>query len=292
MSDTRYVHIEIPEIGYRYDMPLDLAACNEEEYIRITPVLYALERREINIQEFQYLGVYALLNLEKSEMELPEEEKEDAMGNIAMLGENLGQFFYVEGDKVLVKRFYTGNHVGRISSLFRNYYGPADFFTDVTWGEYEDGLNVFFEHELNPDPELLIRLAAIFFRPKRFGKRIIYNEEDVDKRIKRLKSMDMRRIIAFYFTFAAFHLYLSSSNVRWEGRTIDLSIIFNVMPGEKKPKESEFNSLGTKSQSIMLANTGIFGNYDTLRQTNLWKVMLVLYDMRKSDLDNKPKDND
>ena len=292
MSDARYVHIEIPETGYRYDMPLDLAACNEEEYIRITPALYALERREINLQEFEYLGVYALLNLKEGLDGLSEEDKDDAMGNIAMLGENLRQFFYAEGDKLIVKRYYTGNHVNKISSLFRRYYGPEDFFTDVTWGEYEDALNVFFEHENHPDEDLLVRLAAIFFRPKFFGRKVKYNEDHVDRRMKRMRFMDMRRIKGFYFTFAAFHLYLSSSNVRWEGRTIDLSIIFKAVPGEKAPKESEYNSLGTKSNSITLANTGIFGNYEQLRSTNMWKVLLVLYDMRKADLDNKPKDQE
>src|SRR5690606_31675849 len=93
-------------------------------------------------------------------------------------------------------------------------------------------------------------------------------------------------LYGFYYNFAMFHTYFSGSQVYYNGKIIDLSILFTSQPEEKTSNyERPYPSLGIKSTGIEIAKTGVLGNLQEVRSTKLWDVALLLYDMRKKDLD-------
>jgi len=282
--------IEIPELTKTMYMPLQLHYCNEQQYIAVCELLFRLDTGELNLEEFKILAVYALLNLKKGERKLEVDQTEEALDNIRIISEYIMDYFEeTEEQKFTLKLSYQKNHITKIKPLIKTYWGPKDHFTSTTFGEYEEALNLFMEYSESKDIEILRRLFAIFYREQTNHKQVPYVSEDLEEHITNFSKTPIGILYGFYYTFAAFHTYFTSSEVYWEGKRIDMSIIFTEQEedqGEDKT-ESPYPSLGMKSIAYQLAESGVFGSLQQVRNTNLWEAALRLYDIRKRDLDHK-----
>lgn len=287
--------IEIPELGKTLYLPTELAACDTRQYIEVCGLIYAVQHQQMPMVTFRSLCIYKLLNIKEGDRKIDKEDIDDALSNIAILGELMDSFFEESPEGLQVKLSYARNHIQTIWPKFKSYQGPKDFFTDVDFGEYKDGLNVFLEYEKTKNPGLLYRLMAIFFRNNIGDQREKYDPLTVTQRAELFSSLPIGYPYGFYYTFRAFHTYFTSSEVVWEGNIIDLSIIFTEQPDDEKDSyESPYPSLGLQSIAFQLAESGVFGSERDVDYTNLWKIALRLYDMRKRDLDykaNKPNSN-
>jgi 7,8-dihydro-6-hydroxymethylpterin-pyrophosphokinase len=83
--------------------------------------------------------------------------------------------------------------------------------------------------------------------------------------------------------FASFQKYLCSAKIYWQGRELDLSILFKNDNSDSF--ESTIPGLGMKSTLFTLAQTGVFGPIDKLRKENAWEILQGMYDLTKRDLD-------
>ena len=282
--------IEIPELTKTMYLPLQLHYCNEQQYIAICELLFRLDTGDLNLSEFKVLAVYALLNLKKGDRKIESQETEEALDNIRIISDYILEYFEeTEEGKFTLKLIYRKNHIPKIKPLVKTFYGPKDFFTTTTFGEYEEALNLFMEYSESKDLELLQRLFAVFYREKKNKKQVPYISEEQDEHLKNFKTTPIGVLYGFYYTFAAFHTYLTSSEVYWEGKRIDMSIIFSEQEedSEGDKSESPYPSLGMKSIAYQLAESGVFGSLTEVRNTNLWECVLRLYDIRKRDLDHK-----
>jgi hypothetical protein len=286
--DENVLTLDIPEIGKSLYMPLNLNACVEREYILMCRLLCQLEFGEINENDFRTMAVYGLLDIKKGSRKILDGELDRALSTIANISRYIYNYFTVEDTGPSVKLSYQGNAIEYITVFRDRYYGPKGFFADVTFGEYEEGLNVFLEYNRTKNMSLLVRLLAIFYRKKNKSLRRHYNESRVEMTMEIFSGVDVGILYGFYYTFASFHMYFSSSSVTWEGKVIDMSIIFNEQPGDQvESYESPYPSLGLKGILFQLAESGVFGNDKQVRKTLLWEAALRLYDIRKRDLDNK-----
>ncbi len=294
LIDEDILTLDIPEIGKSLCMPLNLKVCDQRQYVAICALIYRLEGKEITSEEFKTLSVYELLDLQQGKRKIGEEEVNQALSNIQGIAQYIPNFFFEKEGVLQIKLDYDKNHIEEITSGLHKFYGPQDDFSDVSFGEYEEGLNVFLEYNRVKDIELLVRLAAIFYRKKGKRKREVYDSDTIDERMEQMKYVQPGELYGFYYTFAAFHTYFSSSCVSWEGRVIDMSIVFTEQDEDEKSNyESPYPGLGMKSILFQLAESGVFGNDKGVRRTNLWEVVLRLYDIRKTDLDTlaqRPKE--
>lgn len=283
--------IEIPDANETLYLPLNLSQCDQRQYIAFCELMYRLESNKIAFEEFKILATYELLGLKKGKREIAQDEIDQALATISQISEYIAYFFeQTEDDKVRLQLSYNKNHIKKVDFVNKSFSGPKDFFTDVSFGEYEEALNLFFEYQQSRNSDLLIRIMAIFYRPTKKGKRIPHNADHVEKRMKHLRHLDMGYLYGFYYTFAAFHNYFTSSSVVWEGKEIDMSIIFTDLPEDETDKakyDSPYSGLGLKSIAFQLAESGVFGSLKEVRDTNLWEAALRLYDIRKRDLDYK-----
>lgn len=278
------IHLEIFETGQTVNFPESLAECDQREYIDMSKFIFLYTRGQINIYQFQKLSVYSLLNVELAKKELSIEAKAKIEGNVALLSDYVMNFFEIEEDPeegkppvMPIKLDFIHNPMPKVRIAKRTFVGPSDNFESVTFGQYIDGLNVYLDYEKFRDDASLVKLFKIFYQPKnklslKFFNPIFYNH--------------IGEYYGFYLFFASFQKWLSSgAAVHYAGVEINLSIIFE--------KDSEGNvgagipGFGMKSLFHSVAESGIFGPAEKLKETPLWDVLPVLYEMRKKSLDEK-----
>lgn len=276
--------IEIPDRNLSFNMPEHLGECNSEEYAGMCKLLFEYQSGKIDLQQLRQRAVYVLLNLRPSKKESPEEIEEQKNANIYQLSELVDSFFTKNEDsKLAIRQEYQNNHSPVIDCGTLKYHGPQDYLKSATFGEYVDGLNIFSAFNQSGSVDLLYNLCGVFYRKK--GKK--YNPDKIEHISKKLKFADFGQIFGFYMFFASFQHYLTNATVYWEGRELDLSILFkNTSPDAPT---SSLPSLGMKATSYMLAESGVLGNLEAVNNTNIWEVLLLMYDIKKSDIDNQQK---
>lgn len=273
-------YIEIPELKRHFNMPGELGECTPAEYVAICGLLYKYQAQEITIDEFRVLAIYELLNIKKTKKP---KDKEAVDCNIYQLSLLIESFFTRDDDNhISINQNFQHNPIPKIPVAYGHYYGPQDYLRSTTFGEYVDALNIFSSYHETGETELLYNLAAVFYRPK--GKK--YNPKMVDKHTKKLNYTPFGFIYGVYIFFASFQHYITSATVFWEGRELDLSILFKK---SSTGFESKLPSLGMKSTAYMLAQTNVLGDLEKVNSSNLWEVLLLMYDIRKNDMDEKTK---
>jgi hypothetical protein len=289
--------IEIPEANKTFYLPETLAECDTNQYIEMCHLLYRYQMQYISYFDLRVQAFYQLLNLKPSKKEHLLVDEETKWGNVYQLSELIDTFFEDKEGQKIIKIDYGHNPVGRFKPLRRFYYGPANHFTNIKFGEYLEGLRVFNQYHVTPADELLRQLAAIFYRkqkPLLWLQRKIkgfdgdvrrpYNPHTLQAREIAFKYAPWGFLYGFYLMFGAFQKFVSTAVLPWGGKEIDFSILFEdsgdyyaeAVPGR-----------GLDGVAMVLAESGQLGNINQVREAPLWDVMMLLYDLKKQDLDRK-----
>lgn len=277
--------IDVPEAKETLYLPEELSECDERQFPEMAKLIYMFNRGEINYNDFCTLAVYALLGLAA-----PKKQKEDDSAkweNVFMLSEKIKSFFDTEvkdGKTYLVLKNYDITNKLRRYKFVKNYYGPEDGFLDVSYGQYSDGLEEFITFSQTGDIKSLQLLFAIFYRKKTHtGAFEKYSFDVAKKRAKQIfVHTDIRHLYGFYLLFDAFQKYTTSGSITVFGEEIDLSIIY-----EDVGTKSAIPGIGIHGIVNDLAETGIFGNADGVRETNFWRIALQLYNVKKKSIDQQ-----
>ena len=290
--------VEIPEAKKVFYVPENLGECDGKQYLDICKLLYWLNFGIISEEEFKSMAVYVLLGLNwkkeiyKTEGFIPEEDLLK-WENVFKISEILDSFFDRTEDKktgkvtMTVNQLFIHNHnpVYSLYSLFRKYYGPEEGFANVLFGQYLDGLEEFIDFTQSGEIQCLRNLFAIFYLPK--GE--IYNKRKSLQRAKRMfRFVDIRNLYGMFVFFNAFQNYMMSGEISVMGQTIDLEIIFKDV--DPKQKKSSIPGLGWITTAQDLAESGVFGAYENVRNTEMWPVILRLYDLKKRAFDEKDRE--
>ena len=294
--------IEIPEAKLKWYLPSDLSECNSRQYIEMCQLILSYQTATISYEELKVQAVYKLLNLKPSKQLLNQEEDVNKWSNIHQLSQYIDDFFDdVDGQKV-IKQFYIHNPVPKIG-IWKNYYGPADQFQNITFGEYSDALRLFLDFSTTGDKRNLDLIAAIFYRPSKpfhfiqknlntydGDIRIAYNSHHIEKRADAFQFLPPGFIYGVYLLFASFQKFISTAIIPWGGREIDLSILFSSN-GEEEPEltEDDLQGIGMDSIIFSIAESGVFGTKKETMNTNIWEIFIRMYDIRKRDLDQEKR---
>jgi hypothetical protein len=297
--------IDIPEAKITRYLPSDLSECDQQQYIDMCELIFHFQNDAINYDEFRTHAVYKLMNMipkTVKELESQTEEQKaiqaERFANIYMISELIDDFFDIDEKGIkTIKQYYTNNPVPSFKPLWKTYYGPADGFRDMTFGEYRDGLRLFHDFHATGDMHILTLLTAVFYRPKKsfhFIKKQLanydgnirerYNSNTLDERAKGLKLAPIGFIYGFYLLFASFQKYLIDAKILWGGQEIDFSILFE----SSKTDESTTNDvpgIGMDSIAFSMAESGTFGTIKEVDNTNFWEIFARMYDLRRTDLE-------
>ncbi len=267
--------VEILEIGERYWLPENMGECDRRQYLDMSKLVLMYQMAEISLQEFRVHGVYALLNMvpEESALQNIQDEKWE---NIYILSELLNSFFTIdENQKMHLIQDYIHNPVKSVKYKLRTLYGPKDAFSDMTYGQLEDGVGELNNFMKSGEIEALVKLFAIFYKFK--GEK--YQNINLEQRVKYFELLDIRYVYGFYLLFVSFFNFLTKDCViAVDGKDLDLTILFK--PGENTETESEQpEGLGLRSTSFQLAESGVFGTLKELREMDAMTVLIRMYDL-------------
>ena len=275
--------IEFPHNNKRLYMPSHLGECDNNQFAHMCYLMFQYQNKEITLQQFKYNAVYQLLNLEpinKSKLNKIEAEKKEA--NILLLSEELESFFSTnEDNQIYIKQEFTKNPMPYIPLLKGKLKGPKDNFEDMTFGQYLDALDIFGNFVKEPETELIYDLCATLYQKG------VYNKDDVPKIKKTLKNNFFGYVYGAYIIFTTFQHTINNSLIMVEGNLCDLSILYKKSEGQKK--YTNLPNLGMKSVAFTLAESGVFGDYNEVRNSPLWEILARLYDMRVRDLEEEAR---
>lgn len=274
------IHIEIPDKKKFLYMPENLAECDNKQYADFAKLLYMAQEKQITYDQLCYMAVYPLLNLKKSK-----KKSSEKVENIIRISEYVDGFFNQddEGNFTGVKLDFTKNFLPKYK-LFRTYFGPEDGFSDVTFGQYLDGLDEYIYYSKTGDLNALRMLFSIFY----LKKNETYNYRVSKKRALGIfRFVDIRHLYGFFLFFSSMQTYVLQGEIMVMGNPIDLSIIF--MKDEKDTFESSIPGTGFRNIITDMAESQVFGPYKEVGSTNLWVVLIRLYELKKKELDEKEK---
>lgn len=279
------IAIDIPAVKRTFYFPENLAECDGEQFADMSKLVYMFSSGQINYFDFRILAVYALLRL-KTPKKIPKVISEDdpKWQNIFRLSQLVDYFFErkenPDGEKLEIKLDFIKNHYPE-HKMFGTYMGPSDGFQNVNFGQYVDGLEEYIYFSQSGDLEALRLLFCIFYLPE--GEK--YSLEMAKKRAKGiLAQTDIRHLYGFYLFFTSMQQYILGGSLAVMGNEIDLSIIYQEAAEQKKAKSS-IPGIGLHSVLFDLAESGVFGNYEGVRDTNMWTILLRLYELKKKEID-------
>lgn len=286
--------IEIPEAKKVFYFPENLGECDGKQYLDICKLLYWLNFGEITYETFRIMAVYSLMGIKwnretyKALGFIPEEDL-PKWENVFRLSELVDTFFDhktdADGNKTYtVNQLFVNNH-NPMYWLFKKYYGPEEGFSNVLFGQYLDGLEEFIDFTQSGEIQSLRNLFAIFY----LGKGEIYNKRKSLKRAKGIfRFVDIRNLYGMFVFFNAFQNYMMSGEISVMGQNIDLAIIFKDV--DPKQKKSSIPGLGWITTAQDIAESGVFGAYENVRNTEMWPVILRLYELKKRAFDEKERE--
>ncbi|WP_116787619.1 hypothetical protein [Flavobacterium psychrotrophum] len=281
--------IEIPELKLMLYLPQNLAQCDAAQYIEMCGLLYRYHTHQLSYYDLKVQAVYKLLDLKQSKKTLFVNDEQDKWCNVYSISQLVESFFDNRDGQKVINLDFIHNPVPKQKPLWRNYYGPADGFANVTFGEYLDAQRLFLDFSATGNGALLYDLAAILYRSKKrpLGKRRAYDSETVEARATTFKYCPDGFIYGVFLLFAAFQKYLATAVIPWAGKELELSILFDA--GDSDRMEA-VPGLGMDGLAFALAESNVFGDFKAVRATNLWEVLLQLYNLKKNDLDTKLND--
>lgn len=270
------IEIEFPHSNKTFYLPSNLAECNEKEYKAICIMLFDFYQGLISYTDLRVQIAAYLLGYKFSK-----KTTEESLASLVMISESLDSFFADVNNQKVINMDYIDSKIPVLSTLFTKYYSPNDGFEQMTYGQYADASRFYLMYNDTGDIDLLYIMMAILYNRK--GKK--YSSDAVDKKVATLKR-DIIPGIAFgvYLQFAAFQKHLVTATINWGGKEIDLSILF-----EGEASESDMPGLGADSLVFTLAEAGTLGKVSEVRDTKFWEIMLLMYDLRKRDLESKKR---
>lgn len=282
--------IDIPEAKITRYIPADLSECDAKQYMDMSELIFYFQNQQITYDEFRTHAVYRLMNMKPTKKE--SEEEEIKFSNVYQISELIDSFFdFDEKGQKTIKQYYIHNPVPKMKFLWKTYYGPEDNFNNMTFGEYRDALRFFHDFHATGDMEYLKLLTAIFYRPKRFFKKIAYSSKDLDKRIEGYKYAPIGFVYGFYLLFASFQKYLVEAKIMWAGKELDLSILFDTGTKSDEPESAAMPGIGMDSVAFSMAESGVFGTLKEVDATDFWDIIVRMYDIRKSAIEQEKQMN-
>lgn len=289
--------ISFPENNITRYIPDNLSECDPQQYIDICELIFKYQCQKITYQELLTHSVYKLMNMKVAKNNPkttpPDSNKEV---NIILIQELIeASFFNIKEDGTFeIILNYIDNPIPFFKPLWQTYYGPTNGFMNIKFGEYTDALRLFLEFNTTGEIKLLYDLAATLYRKKNRFHFILknrdnydgdcrrkYNQHHLESRAKTFQYAPLGFIYGIYLYFASFQKFVSSAEVPWGDKTLNLSILFE---SNNEVSEIEASDIGLDSVLFAMAETGAFGDFEKVQNTPFWTIMIRMYDSKINNL--------
>lgn len=157
---------------------------------------------------------------------------------------------------------------------FGNLQGPADYGSDLSFGEFRHLLMLFNEIGNGNKADLYMQMVAGTLyrqRDKKTGRRVLFNPDY--NYLQNAKRMPEYILYYAYLWFGAFCSYLMNSPFIIDGNQVNFSVIF-----AKSENEVTDNFIGMNSILFSVAESHVFGTVKDVDDAQLFRILLKLVD--------------
>ena len=282
------------EINHKtYLFASKLEELTKKEYLYLLQLAFIEQSGHIKMADFRTFLIYRLLHIRKTcRYYLMSDEKQYLIHeNIISLAATLDSFFeskIIDGKESIVLRLDTFKN---LIPSYDGLIGPADALTNCSFFVYKEAFNYFLNYAINHDENDLNRMIATLYRPQvnflRFRKlRSKWdgsaqqpltpdsNPDIFNKRVRKISKWPAYVKTGIELYFSACVDYLRTGRPTIDGAEIDFSILYS------SNKETGPSGIGITGLLYSLAESKVFGNIYETSNTNLYDVLVRLYQLK------------
>jgi hypothetical protein len=171
------------------------------------------------------------------------------------------------------------------------------FFYKGSWfrlpkAKFADGKGIEFpmadrflsDFQQSGDYKDLLKIVGTLARPKHKGKRVpLWSVEEAEKRAEYFADLPIETATAVLLYFVGVKKYIFETYDKW---------LFEEVESQTKEAAAHFPNFGWWGTYLGIAETGTFGDYKTVLQTNFHRICMYLIEKRRIQEASKPKPNE
>ena len=281
--------IEIPAKNIVINVPSEIDEMTNEQFVQyIFHVLQYLQGK-INENQFKLIMAIILLDVRKGSLSpfMSRKNRNAVEENISRIAELMDCFIELQEEE--------GNREFKLKSVrnfipkILNYYGPGNCFQNLTYCEYRTARGYFKSYVLDGKEEDLNKMIAVLYRPsKRLWflqkylkssdgeRRIVFKSKNNPiyflSRTKKISKVPFHIRYAVFIYFSACEDFLKTGKPEVDGIELDLSKLYT-----KGSSDTSKTDVGMVGLLYSLAETAVFGSIEQTDNSNLWDIMIRLY---------------
>ena len=281
--------LEIPSLGKRIEYPSTWEECSVEQLKYIFAQAHRLMAGEMELLEFQIRIFYHLTGIERNykherkERLMSEDARFTKYDNIFRAARSI-DFIFIEKEGQLVFEFdCIENLLPSIEVDAKVFYGPIQALFNITFAEYRVAYDFYCRYIDEADDIHLNNLCAVLYRPagteeytddirEPFNPHLCVRRSDLFKKVP----LEIRSIILAWFS--ACDNYFKTGQLSIDGREISFAPLFKSSGNQSDDTPHEDSGeLGLTGVLLTIADSGTFGPVVEVEKTNLYTVLLKLY---------------
>ena len=295
--------IEIPDKNLVINFPSEIDEMTNPQFVRYIYYVLQYVSGKINEEQLKLYLARFLLDVRKGIRYafMGPEEKEACDVNLVRVSELMEGFIEVgkDGERREFKLSSVRNFVPKIL----NYHGPGDCFENLTYCEYRTARSFFKSYIKDNKEDALDQMVAVLYRPSKAfwpirkyfrgsdgERRNPFTEKSnplfFKRRVKRISRAPYHIRYAVFLYFSACEDYLRTGKPVVDGNELDFSKLYT-----NQSDDGSRSDVGLVGLLYSLAETGVFGNIEQTDNSNLWDVMIRIYQvvMQMQDIESKNK---
>lgn len=281
--------IEVPGQKETLQIPSEWDELRPNQVIKILEYASMFTTGQMNYNKFIVCSFYIIADIKRNwisvakEMILSSGKYEEKLNNIFIYAQQLTTFLFkpkAKKEKIpSPEEFYFNtviNYIPVFTAKSTKYYGPKNMLGDLTFGEFIGAIDAMNEYFQNRDEPSLNKFIANIYRPSSDGiKRIEFQEEKLANYRSDLSKVPAHIKFGILFWFSTCINYIKSEDIEIDGKEINLSVLF---PKKSKNNTAKSTGIGWKSVLYGVAKEGVFGPIEKTNSTNLFEVLMFMYD--------------
>jgi len=271
---------------------------SRDEFIYFMQLYFQQQSGLITIDDFRRLLAFKLLRIKKTAkyFTMSDADRMIVHDHINRIVKTLDSFYeYADNNGSLVQ-ILVMSWIQQMLPAIGKLVGPDHALTNCTIFEYKEAFTQMNEYRKTRNDENLNRLIAILYRPRkkfyrirnrfsaqRLNERIEFTEKTnpaiLERRIETVKRIPSHIKLAIFLWFENCVEYIVTGHPTIDGIELDFSVLFSKNTDETGP-----SGIGLTGIIYSLAESSVFGTADQTSNTNLYDVLVRLYQL-KTDYD-------
>jgi len=300
--------IEIPDKKISIDFPSEIDEMNQDQFLCYIDLVLQYISGKVNENQFKTRLLQKLLDIRMSYRYalMNNLDKQFCDAELVRLSDLMDCFIEEYQKKGKPVKAFKLKSVRNFVPKLLKYYGPRDCFENVTYCEYRIAREYFRQYAENSSEDDLNHLVAVLYRPAKpfwFIRKHLAgcdgeiripfqsksNPAFLSKRVRRIAKVPFHIRYSVFLYFSSCEDFLKTGKPVVDGIELDFSALYK----ETGEDGTDKGNVGLIGLLYSIAETGVFGTIDQTDNTNIWDIMVRVYQvvMQGRAMEEKLKKN-